>query len=148
MELTELFSGRGIDLQASFNRLRTVAAQVGLPLGERHRTYNSRRAQELGKWAEAQGRGDAFRAAVYQAYFVSGTNIARPELLADLAAAVGLSADEALLILRERRHAADVDADWQRARNLRVTAVPTFLYRQRTLVGFTGYAELHKLITG
>lgn len=148
MALAELFAGRGIDLEASFNRLRTVAAQVGLPLEERRRTYNSRRAQELGKWAEAQGRGDAFRAAVYRAYFVSGINIARPELLADLAADVGLPADEALLVLRERRHAADVDADWQRARDLRVTAVPTILYQQRTLVGFAAYADLHKLITG
>ena len=48
LELAELFAGRGRDLDAMLARLQAVAAEVGLPLGERTRTYNSRRAQELG----------------------------------------------------------------------------------------------------
>jgi predicted DsbA family dithiol-disulfide isomerase len=148
MELAELFAGRGVDLAANFARLRAVAAEVGLPLGEGTRTYNSRRAQVLGKWAEEQGRGDAFRAAVYRAYFVDGCNIARPQALAELAAAVGLDAEQARRVLAGQRYADAVAADWQRARDAQVHAVPTFQYRQRTLVGFAAYPELRRLIAG
>jgi predicted DsbA family dithiol-disulfide isomerase len=56
-------------------RLRQVAAAEGVPLAERSRTCNSRRAQELGKWAEEQGRGEVYHRAVYHAYFVEGRNI-------------------------------------------------------------------------
>jgi len=105
VDLADLFAGRGIDLAASFARLRTVADEVGLPLGERARTFNSRRAQELGKWAEEKGRGEVFRAAVYRAYFVAGCNIARPEELVEIASEISLDKDEALQVLRERRYA-------------------------------------------
>lgn len=148
VELVRLFGGSGREVVAMFDRLREVAAEVDLPLGARTYSYNSRRAQELGKWAEEQGAGDAFRNAVYRAYFVSGRNIARPDELSALAGEIGLGGDEALRVLRERRYARAVDADWQRARDLLVTAVPTFRYQQRTLVGFTSYQTLRRLIEG
>ena len=76
LELTEIFAGRETQLKAMQERLRQVAAAEGVPLAERSRTCNSRRAQELGKWAEEQGRGEAYHRAVYHAYFVEGRNIA------------------------------------------------------------------------
>jgi predicted DsbA family dithiol-disulfide isomerase len=39
-------------------------------------TYNSRLAQELGKWVETRGKGDQYHDAVFQAYFVDGKNLA------------------------------------------------------------------------
>jgi len=39
-------------------RLKNAADAEGLPWGTRKMTYNSRLAQELGKWAEEKGRGD------------------------------------------------------------------------------------------
>jgi predicted DsbA family dithiol-disulfide isomerase len=146
VELATLFAGSGRELIAMFDRLREVAAEVNLPLRTRERTYNSRRAQELGKWAEEQGAGEAFRTAVYHAYFVAGRNIAQPEELAALAEGIGLVGEEALRVVRERRYARAVDADWQRARELQVSAVPTFRYQQRVLVGFTSYQKLRQLI--
>jgi predicted DsbA family dithiol-disulfide isomerase len=81
MELAELFAGREAMIRDMQARLLQVAATEGLPLAERSRTYNSRLAQELGKWAEQQGRGDQFRHAVYRAYFVEGVNIAQDQEL-------------------------------------------------------------------
>ena len=147
-ELADLFAGRGLDLDAMFARLQTVAAEVCLPLGTRSRTYNSRRAQELGKWAEEQGQGGAFHDAAYRAYFVAGRNIALPAELTAIAVEIGLDPAEAVRVLEKRRYAAAVDADGQRARALGVQAVPTFRYRGRQLVGFSPYAELRRLITG
>ena len=131
------------DMQA---RLLQVAAAERLPLTERSRTYNSRLAQELGKWAEQQGRGDQFRHAVYRAYFVDGVNIAQEEELVRIASSAGLPADEARTVLMERSFASAVDADWQRAMDLRITAVPAHLFEGKRLIGFTGYDDFVRLI--
>lgn len=146
MALSALFAGRDFDLDAAQQRLLRVAAEVGLPLGERDRTCNSRRAQELGKWAEEMGRGDAFRGAAYAAFFVDGRNLYQQEVLADLAREAGLDPGEALAAISEQRYAAAVDSDWQRARDLGIHAVPTLRYRGRTLVGFAPYTDLRRLV--
>jgi predicted DsbA family dithiol-disulfide isomerase len=146
LELAELFGGREEHIRATQARLRQLATAEGLPLAERTRTYNSRRAQELGKWAEEQGKGDPFRLAVYQAFFVEGRNIALVDELARIAEAVGLPGNEAREVLAAGSFAAAVDADWQRARELGVTAVPTHLCAGRRLVGFSPYEDFVRLI--
>lgn len=148
LDLAELFAGRGLDLDAMAARLGAAAAEVGLPLGRRSRTYNSRGAQELGKWAEEQGRGEAFHAAAYRTFFVEGRNIAKPDALAAIAEKAGLSGKAALEALQDERFAAAVDADWVRARSLGVSAVPTLLYQGRSLVGFQPYPAFRRLVTG
>lgn len=145
-ELAELFAGREAMIRDMQARLRQVAAAEGLPLTERSRTYNSRLAQELGKWAEAQGHGNEFHQAVYRAFFVDGVNIALADELVRIAAAVGLPADEARTVLKERSYATAVDADWQRATELRITAVPTHLCGGRRLTGFAAYEDFVRLI--
>ncbi len=144
-ELTELFAGR-YDIEAMMQRCKQVAKELDLPFGDRTRTYNSRRAQELGKWAEGQDAGEAFHMAVYRAYFVDGLNIATPDILAEIAGSVGLDPDKALKVIDKRSYAAHVDDDWQRAAELGVTAVPTSIYQKQALVGFQAYASYRQLI--
>jgi predicted DsbA family dithiol-disulfide isomerase len=103
MELAELFAGREEQIKAMHARLRRLAVVEGLPLAERTRTCNSRRAQELGKWAEVQGKGDEFRKAVYRAYFVDGRNIANVDELVQIAEAVSLGGDEARAVFTTGR---------------------------------------------
>jgi predicted DsbA family dithiol-disulfide isomerase len=146
MELSELFAGREAEIADMQARLTELASAEGLPLVTRSRTYNSRRAQELGKWAEAQGAGDLFRRAVYSAYFVEGKNIARVDELVQIAESVGLPPEEARAVLASRSFAAAVDADWQRATGLRITAVPTHLCGDKRLAGFSSYDEFVRLI--
>ena len=64
VSLQDLFKGRNFDIDEMMQKLRGVADSLGLPLGNRQRTYNSRLAQELGKWAEQEGRGEAFHMAM------------------------------------------------------------------------------------
>ena len=145
-ELADLFAGREAMIRDMQSRLLQAAAAEGLPLTERTHTYNSRLAQELGKWAEQQGRGDQFRHAVYRAYFVEGVNIALVDELTRIAANAGLPPDGARNVLSERTFAAAVDADWQRAMDLRITAVPTHLCGGKRLAGFAGYDDFVRLI--
>jgi len=146
MALTELFGVGEEQVAAMQARLRRVAAEEGVELGQRSRTFNSRRAQELGKWAEERGKGEPFRQAVYRAYFVDGRNIALVDELAAIAATVGLPDAEARAVLAAGSWAAAVDADWRRAGEMEVTAVPTHLCADRRLVGFSPYDDFLRLI--
>ena len=115
--------------------LEQVARDLELPFGDRKMTYNSRLAQELGKWAEQMGKGDAFHDSVFRAYFADGRNIADANILADVATSVGLDTREAHAVLAGRTFKEAVDTDWTRAYESRVTAVPTFLTNGQTLAG-------------
>jgi predicted DsbA family dithiol-disulfide isomerase len=146
LSLEELFAGRAVDTTQMMARLRQVANEEGLPLGERKRTYNSRLAQELGKWAEIQGKGEEFHKAVFRAYFADGKNIAKIPILVDVAISVGLSGRVAQRVLEKRAFREAVDQDWSRARAKGVSAVPTFVINQEALVGAQPYGALERLM--
>ena len=144
--LEELFAGRDVDVAAMQARMRGLMEQEGLPYGERTHTYNSRLAQELGKWADTQELGDAFHEAMFHAYFVAGQDIGDIDTLVQLAASVGLPATEARAVLTERRFKAAIDADWQRSREFGITGVPTFVADGRGVVGAQPYETLEQLV--
>jgi predicted DsbA family dithiol-disulfide isomerase len=142
--LEELFEGRDIDIPSMLDHLKTVAADCGLPFGMRSRTYNSRRAQELGKWAESLNKGEDFHLAVFKAYFADGLNIAKIPILVELAESVGLSGAEEALSSGTFKEA--VDHDWKYSRACEITAVPTFVANGRKVVGAQPYKVLEELI--
>ena len=127
-------------------RQKRAATEAGLPMGERTTTYNSRLAAELGKWAESKGKGDAFHSAVFRAYYVDGVNIAKADKLIGLAEAVGLPGREAAEVLKGRTFRAAVDADWELAGQMGISAVPTFVLDGWTVVGAQPYEALEKFL--
>ena len=148
LSLDAVYAAKNIDVAQAKARLQKVAQELGLPWGERHKTYNSRLAQELGKWAEAKGKGDAFHDAVFRAYFVAGINIGKVEELVKLADTLGLPVEEARDALQTRAFREAVDADWALSHKMDITAVPTFVFDQRAVVGAQPYEILERLIRG
>ena len=146
MTLEELFAGRGIDIPALLQHLKRVANECGLPFGDRNKTYNSRRAQELGKWAESQGHGHEYHLAVFRTYFADGLNIAKVGILTDLVESINLDAAEAKRVMTKGIFKQPVDHDWAYARANGITAVPTFMTDHRTIVGAQPYEELEKFV--
>lgn len=146
MDLADLYRGRSEQLEASKGRLRDAAAATGLTLARRNRISNSRRAQELEKWAIALGKGDEYRRRTFHAYFAEGKDIAQLAALEEIAAAVGLPPDEVWDVLAVGLFAAAVDEDWMRARQMGVTVVPFYLYGEEPLVGFRPYEDILKLV--
>ena len=144
--LEDLFKGRNIDINAMMKKLKNTADSLGLPLGNRKMTYNSRLAQELGKWAEGQGHGDAYHMAMFQAYFVDGKNLAKIDLLVEIVEGLSMDGTAARRVLEERTYKDAVDRDWQEAYPRGITAVPTFMARGMRLVGAQSYEALEKLI--
>jgi predicted DsbA family dithiol-disulfide isomerase len=126
--------------------LRQVACELGLPFGDRKMTYNSRLAQELGKWAESKGKGHEFHNAMFRAYFVDGKNIGKIDALIEVAEFINLNGKDARKVIQERTYKDAVDLDWKRSYEMRVTAVPTFLFDNQVLVGAQKYEALERLL--
>ena len=146
MTLEELFAGRPINVDQVRDHLNKVAAELGLPFGERKKTYNSRMAQELSKLAEQNGYGEIYHIAVFKAYFVDGLNIGLDSTLLELGKSVGLSQVKIRNALENRSYKAAVDGDWNRSYQMGVTAVPTFVMNGISLVGAQPYEKLVQLV--
>jgi predicted DsbA family dithiol-disulfide isomerase len=144
--LAELFAGRGYDIAKMQAQMRARMAAEGLPYGNRTMTYNSRLAQELGKWADTQPGGAAIHDALFKAYFVEGRNIGDLEELITIANSVGLPGDKAREVLEKRTFKAAIDADWEKSRSYGVTGVPTFVAGGQGVVGAQPYETLVKLV--
>ncbi len=144
--IEQLFAKYPVDIKKMMSKLHKTAVDLGLPFGERKRTYNSRMSQELGLWAESKNKGDAFHNAVFKAYFADGKNIAKVPVLLDLAESAGLPREEAATVIATRAFKAAVDADWALAREKEITAVPTFVMKQDKLVGAQPYDMLEGLM--
>jgi len=129
-------------------RLQKTAADLGLAFGKRRKTFNSRLAQELGKWAEDCGRGNAFHQAAFHAYFARGLNLAHISVLLELAERAQLPRDKVRQVIEQRRYQTAVDQDWQKAAEKQITAVPTFICADRRLVGAQPYQALKQLVDG
>ena len=144
--MKEIYAARIIDIPQAMTRLKKVAEELGLPLGKRKKTYNSRRAQELGKWAESRGKGDEFHNAVFRAYFADGKNIARATVLAAIVKEMGLSEKEVREVLKKRTFQDAVDSDWELAYQLGISSVPTFVVDDEAMVGAQPYEVLEQFL--
>ena len=144
--LADLFAGRNVDRKAMHEQMKARMDAEGLPYGERTMTYNSRLAQELGKWADTQRGGEAIHDALFRAYFVEARDISQPAVLLDIVRHVGLSADGAREVLEKRMFKDAVDADWKLSREYGVTGVPTFVAGRYGVVGAQPYEALEQLV--
>ena len=144
--MAELYAGRNVDPEAMYARMKGLMDAEGLPYGRRTHSYNSRLAQELGKWADTQPGGEAIHDALYRAYFVDSRNIGDPEILVEIAQSVGLPGEEARAVMSERRFKDAVDADWAKSHAYGVTGVPTFVATRYGVVGAQPYEVLEQLL--
>lgn len=144
--LADLFAGRNVDRKAMHAQMKARMDAEGLPYGERTMTYNSRLAQELGKWADTQPGGEAFHDAMFHAYFVEARDISQPAVLLEITQSVGLSVEAAREVLEKRMFKAAVDADWRLSREYGITGVPTFVVGRSGVVGAQPYETLEQLV--
>lgn len=145
--LEDLFRGMSAEEIATKQKnMQNLMQQEGLPYATRTMTYNSRLAQELAKWCDAQPNGAALHTGLYHAYFVDGKNIAKIEELLKITEEIGLSVEEAKDVLENRQLQEAIDQDWQIAYQIGVTGVPTFVADQYMVVGAQPYEILEQLV--
>ena len=89
-------------------RIRGRGAEVGFAFGKREHVWNTFAAHRVLHWATAKGRGAELKRALLQAYHGEGRNPAAPEVLAELAATVGLDGERARQIAESDEYAHEV----------------------------------------
>lgn len=112
--LTETAAGEGLDFR--FDRARSG------------NTFDGHRLVHL---AATHGRAGEMKERLLAAYLTEGRLISDRATLAELAAEVGLPADETAELLATERFADEVRADELLAAQLRISAVPTFVIDRR-----------------
>ena len=144
--LSAMFGGRDADRKARHAAMKARMDAEGLPYGERTMTYNSRIAQEVGKWADTQPGGEALHDAFFRAYFVDARDISSHDVMLAIVKEAGLSVDGAREVLEKRTFKDAVDADWKLSREYGVTGVPTFVIGRQGVVGAQPYEVLEELV--
>ncbi len=145
--LMDLFGTDQAGIDEKNTRMRGLMADEGLPFADRTHTFNSRLAQEVGKWAETQPGGDGIHDHFFEAYFVDKRNIAETDVILDVVAKAGLDVDAARDVIEKRTFKDAVDEDWSKSHAYGVTGVPTFVSAGHGMVGAQPYDALAAFVT-
>ena len=99
------------------------------------------------KFAEAQGLGPAYHAALMDAYWRKARNIEDRGVLAELAAGIGLNPDEFAAALFDPALDAAVSQDIAQAQAYGLTGVPALVFNNKYLIpGAQPYAALARAV--
>ena len=133
-------------------RLTALGADLGFTFdyADDMRMVNTFRAHQLLHWAATLDRQHQLKLALFDTFFTERKDVNDPEVLADMAAAIGLDRAEALTVMADTRFAEHVrkhEAFWT---SRGVDGVPTMLFDgQQALVGAQGaenYAKMLKTV--
>ena len=141
LSLSRLFPG--VPLPALHERTRQFASRFGVknfnPPDDLH---NTRRALAIAELARDRGGLEPFRAAAFEAHWRQGKNLEDDGDLGAIAAAAGLTRDEALRAADDPAILARVDQKQAEARASGVTGIPTFIIAGEEVVGCQPYEIL------
>ncbi|MFP6847349.1 MAG: DsbA family oxidoreductase [Pseudomonas sp.] len=136
--------------QSQENRLRIT--QAGAELGfefsfaDDMRMHNTFNVHQLLHWADQQGRMHDLKQALFVAHFTHRRNLSDNNVLADVAAEIGLNRDEALAVLEDQRFASEVRAAERSWISQGISGVPAVIFNRRHLVtgaqGVENYARI------
>jgi predicted DsbA family dithiol-disulfide isomerase len=125
----------------------TARAQYGLELNSGPFGIDSRPALVGAKYAEAQGRGEAYHRAVFAAYWQQAADIGDLSTLAGIAEGVGLDRDGFLAALADPAYDEAVAADVDQAQAYGLTGVPAMVFADKYLVvGAQPYPTLKQAV--
>jgi predicted DsbA family dithiol-disulfide isomerase len=147
-ELASYLKSRGYDVREATARLAALMDREGLEWNTApdRMAYNTLRAQQLAVWAESQGVGEAIHDALFRAYQVDGRNIHDLDVLAEIAASVGLDPDAARAAIVEGKAAQAVARDQATSRQIGVSSVPTYVAGGKGVVGAQSVDVLKQLV--
>jgi predicted DsbA family dithiol-disulfide isomerase len=145
---TSLPPGYRERILASRPRLEQMAREhYGLDIHSGPFGINSRLALIGAKYAEAKGKGEDYHRAAFEAYWQEGRSIEDIDVLKDIAAKVGLDANEFEAALKNPKYDAEVTGDVEQAYAYGLNGVPAMVFDNRYLVsGAQPYEVLAEIV--
>ena len=107
---------------------------------------NTFRAHQLLHWAEDHGKATALKMALFAAYFTDQRDVNDAEVLADIAASVGLDRSGALDVVTENRFAAEVRGLQNFWLSKGIRGVPSMIFEQKHLMTGAQGAERYAMM--
>lgn len=134
--ITEKYGSTPQQQDQSREAIRQRGAALGFTfdMGKRGRIYNTFDAHRLLHWAEGQGRQQALKEKLFEAYFTKGEDPSSHEVLLRAAAEAGLDVEQASQVLASDSYADEVrqrEYFWQRAG---IRSVPAIVINERHLI--------------
>ena len=133
-------------------KARARLTKMGVALGftfnyaDDMRIWNTFRAHQLIDWAEDQGKAHKTELALFEAFFTRRVNVSDTQVLADVAAEIGLNPEAALAMLQRGEQANSVRQQEQFWSSRGVQSVPSMIFERRHLVagaqGEANYASI------
>jgi predicted DsbA family dithiol-disulfide isomerase len=126
--------------------LEEMGARDGVPyqFDKITRTPNSLDAHRLIRWAQQAEKQSAVVDALFMAYWNQGRDVGDHDTLVAIAAECGMDGSEVARLLKQDTDKQAVYAEAQRAAEMGVTGVPTFILAQR--YGLAGAQEASVLV--
>ena len=104
---------------------------------QKAKSGNSFNAHRISHLAASKGLGDAAQEAFFYAYMTEGLAIGEPDIVAQVAARIGLDADEVKAVLASDQFSDEVRLDERIAHEqLEISGVPFFIFNQK--IGLSG----------
>jgi predicted DsbA family dithiol-disulfide isomerase len=136
------------DLDALFEELRIKGARYGCEFGEVSLLSNSRMALEASEFARDHGKHHDFHSAVFRTYFGEARDIGQVAILLDIAAQVGLDADELHTTLKQQRYSERLKAGREEGALYEVSVLPTFVFNGKDkIVGLRSIEAFRQVLT-
>ena len=130
------------------DNLRAMAAESGIDMKRPPIIPNTRKAHEATEFAAEHGKLWEIHRALFRAYFEEEQNIGDADVVCEIAASIGLDADELRRALEERRFASEVEEQLDWARSTGISGVPTVVYQDKfAVVGAQEYAVYKDIAT-
>ena len=111
-----------------FNGLNQSGKAYGILFNKVEYLYNSRSALELSELARDKGIYDEVHDLLFTAFFHDSLNIGNHEVLYKIAEKAGINRNEAEAVLRDGTYNQRLVSALDEGRELKITAVPTFLF--------------------
>ncbi|WP_250035471.1 DsbA family oxidoreductase [Paractinoplanes maris] len=132
-------------IEASHAQLAARGAESGLDYQfPRSMMINTLDAHRMIHLAKAHGQELPMVDRLFRAEFTDGLNLADHEVLADLAADLGLDRSAAVTALETKAYEQDIRADLARARELGISGVPFFVFDNKRAVSGAQPVEMFR----
>lgn len=146
--LTEKYGASKEQSQENRLRITEAGANVGFDFrfADDMRMHNTFNVHQLLHWADQQARMHDLKQALFVAHFTHRRNLSDNNVLADVAAEIGLERAEALAILEDQRFASEVRTAEKAWLSKGISGVPAVIFNHRHLVtgaqGLENYARI------